>query len=255
MSDTERITLYAASDSPFPHRVRLALEEAKATYDIIWIDLMNKEEWYEKKVNPAGGKVPFLVYGGPKLQPDEAPTPESFKFAESVVILEFLADIFPDAHLLPADPTLRARARFFYHEVDNKLLKAFLGWVFMSVPTEALLSTLEYFQSLLPPTGYVAGEWSIADASITPVLARFMYSATTGRGAFKPEVAKEALEAFESSRFTRLRKYYEDNMARPSMAKTWDQAELQPRFEQRLDRFFKTGIINSEVRVPLPPAQ
>ncbi|KAI0674582.1 thioredoxin-like protein [Trametes maxima] len=255
MSDSKRITLYAASDSPFPHRVRLALEEAKATYDIIWIDLMDKQEWYEKKVNPAGGRVPFLVYGGPKLQPDQAPPSESFKLAESLVILEFLADIFPDAHLLPADPTLRARARFFYHEVDNKLLKAFLGWVFMSAPTEALLSTLDYFQSLLPPTGYVAGEWSIADASIMPVLARFMFSATTGRGIFKPGVAKEALEAFQSPRFTRLRKYYEDNMARPSMAKTWDQDELRPRFEQRLDRFIKTGIISSDFRVPIPSAQ
>ena len=38
-------------------QVRLALEEANAQYDTILIDLMNKEEWYEKKVNPAGGKV------------------------------------------------------------------------------------------------------------------------------------------------------------------------------------------------------
>ena len=76
MSDTKRITLYAAvvrpfllptnnaliptlsrQDSPFPHRVRLALEEAGAKYDIIWIDLIKKQEWYEKKVYPAGAKV------------------------------------------------------------------------------------------------------------------------------------------------------------------------------------------------------
>ena len=76
MSDTKRLTLYAAvvcfsrlisdvvtqrtlryQDSPFPHRVMLALEEAGAKYDIIWIDLMNKQEWYEKKVNPEGAKV------------------------------------------------------------------------------------------------------------------------------------------------------------------------------------------------------
>lgn len=74
MSDTKRITLYAAvvspichlvsqtlsdnqQDSPFPHRVRLALEEAKATYEIIWIDLIEKPEWYEKKVYPGEGRV------------------------------------------------------------------------------------------------------------------------------------------------------------------------------------------------------
>ena len=75
MSETKRITLYAAvvsplylhlvskisshnqQDSPFPHRVRLALEEAKATYDVIWIDLIEKPEWYEKKVYPGEGRV------------------------------------------------------------------------------------------------------------------------------------------------------------------------------------------------------
>ena len=35
----------------------IALEEANAKYDIIWIDLINKPDWYEKKVYPAA-KVP-----------------------------------------------------------------------------------------------------------------------------------------------------------------------------------------------------
>ena len=35
----------------------LALEEAKAEYDIIWINLPDKPKWYEEKVNTHNGKV------------------------------------------------------------------------------------------------------------------------------------------------------------------------------------------------------
>lgn len=38
--------------------MRLALEEAGVTYDIIWINLIHdKQEWFEQKVNVGVGKV------------------------------------------------------------------------------------------------------------------------------------------------------------------------------------------------------
>ncbi|KAI9061579.1 glutathione transferase omega class [Trametes sanguinea] len=252
MSDTKRITLYSAIDSPFPHRVRLALEEAGATYDVILIDLMNKEEWYEKKVNPAGGKVPFLVYGGPKLHPDEAPAADAVKIPESIVILEFLADIFPNAHLLPEDPVLRARVRLWNVAVDTKLLKALLGFLFLGEPLESILGVLEEFQAKMPPTGFAVGEWSIADAAFIPTLARLRLMIKTGLGNFTPEVAKEGMEALQSPRFARLQKYWEDIAARPSMLKTWNEEEVKAEAIRRMDRFRKTGIMNSEMRAPIP---
>lgn len=42
-------------------QVRLALEEAKANYDVIWIDLVDKPEWYAQKVNTEGGKVSLTL--------------------------------------------------------------------------------------------------------------------------------------------------------------------------------------------------
>ncbi|KAI0327598.1 hypothetical protein GY45DRAFT_1347646 [Cubamyces sp. BRFM 1775] len=252
MSQQKRITLYSAIDSPFPHRVRLALEEANAQYDTILIDLMAKEEWYEKKVNPAGGKVPLLVYGGPELHPNEEPTADSVKITESIIILEFLADIFPEAHLLPVDPVLRARARLFCVAVDTKLLRPFMGFHFMGVPLDALLSVLEEFQAMLPPTGFVVGRWSIADAAIAPLLTRLFMALKYNLGTFTPEVAKQGLEAFESPRFDRLRQYYKDLVGRPSMSKTWDEEAVKATFQRRLDRFRKTGVINNELRLPVP---
>ncbi|KAI9061581.1 glutathione transferase omega class [Trametes sanguinea] len=252
MSETPRITVYVAADSPFPQRVLLALEEAGATYDAIWIDLMNKEEWYEKMVNPAGGKVPFLVYGGPKLHPGEAPSADAVKIPESRVILEFLADIFPTAHLLPKDPVLRARARLFITTVDTKLIKALVGFLFLRAPLEDLLAVFEELQAALPPTGFAVGEWSIADACLIPVLLRVRSLLENAMGHYPAEVAKEGVDALRSPRFARLQQYYEDVMARPSTAKTWDEETVKASFARRMDRFLKTGIINNEERVPIP---
>ncbi len=42
-----------SQESPFPHRVRLALEEAQVPYDIISVSLLSdKPEWFGKNVYP-----------------------------------------------------------------------------------------------------------------------------------------------------------------------------------------------------------
>ncbi|KAI0360301.1 thioredoxin-like protein [Trametes cingulata] len=248
MTEQKRLTLYAAVDSPFVHRVRLGLEEAKATYNIIWIDLFNKPDWYQAKVNPTG-KIPVLVYGGPELHEGEEPSPEAEGLTESLVILEFLAETFPEARLLPADPILRARARLFSQTVET-MLQPYLSFMFLNAPAEPLLSVLESLQAMLPPTGFVAGAWSIADAAFVPVLIRLELNLKNGLGAYKPEVGKEALEAFQSTRFARLRQYLEDNKARPSMAKSFEEDQVAEKMKQRFERFRKTGIVNGFFRVP-----
>ncbi|EIW51594.1 uncharacterized protein TRAVEDRAFT_75639 [Trametes versicolor FP-101664 SS1] len=238
MSESKRITLYAAPESPYPHRVRLALEEAKANYDVIWIDLVDKPEWYAQKVNTEGGKVPYLVYGGPKLEPGDALSGDAVGIPESLVILEFIADIFPDAHLLPADPTLRARARLFYSSLDAGLSKGFVGFLFMGMPLKDLLAGLDDIQGRLPPTGFAAGEWSIADAAALPTLLRLQLALKDGIGLCKPEDLKEAYEVvFESPKYARLRQYIDDNVARPNVARSWDPAATKAKFEQRIKIF------------------
>ena len=74
-------------------------------------------------------QIPAITYGGPKGKPDE-PSPESFKLRESLVILEFLADLFPEAGLLPTDPVLRAKARLFANDVDAHVFEGFKAYFF-----------------------------------------------------------------------------------------------------------------------------
>ncbi|KAI0699159.1 thioredoxin-like protein [Cerioporus squamosus] len=242
MSHVERITLYASVDSPFPHRVRLALEEAQVPYDIIWVDLLDKPEWYGKNVYPEA-KVPYLVYGGPKLNPGDAPPPDTVQLPESLVINEFLADILPSAKLLPADPALRAKARLFTQAVDTKVLPAFVTFFFKGAPKETLLDALEDMQRKLPAEGYAVGDWSIADAAFTPFLMRINALLKLDRHPpmMQEGAAKAVLEALGSPRFARLHKYWDDNVARPSMAKAWDEAAILENFKVRLENMAKTG--------------
>ncbi|KAH7925069.1 hypothetical protein BV22DRAFT_465355 [Leucogyrophana mollusca] len=103
----QQLTLYRFKASPFAHKIELALTEAKAAYKVYDLDLANKPEWFTAKDNPAS-KVPAITYGGPDVPPED-PSPLSEKLAESAVVLEFVADIYPESGLLPKDPVLRAK--------------------------------------------------------------------------------------------------------------------------------------------------
>src|ERR1700761_1379909 len=122
-------------------QVEMAFQEAKADVTRYWIDFNNKPEWFVSRVNRAGkvriistflpprvltrlvrNQVPALVYGSPKSDP-ENPSAESAKITESLVILEFIADLYPDSGLLPKDPVERARVRFFIDAFTANVFK------------------------------------------------------------------------------------------------------------------------------------
>ncbi|TFK81623.1 thioredoxin-like protein [Polyporus arcularius HHB13444] len=250
MPATKRLTLYNSVDSPYPHRVRLALEEAGAKYDIIWINLLSKPEWYKKVYSHA--KVPFLVYGGPALHEGEVPSPEAETISESMVILEFLVDLFPEAHLLPTEPVQRAKARFFIKTTEEKFCKVFFSFIFLGGEVDSMLAAVEEMQALLPDAGFAVGRWSIADAAFVPFLLRLDRSLRNNVGVFAAGVAKKTLNALYEPKFSRIRRYLEDNLARDSMIKTWNEPAVMAQMERRLDRMRRTGVINADLSVPVP---
>ena len=70
-----------------------------------------------------------MTYGGPKVDPSN-PSPESFKLAESLILLGFIADLFPSANLYTNDPVQRAQVCFFIDTFSNNFVDqwyAFLG--------------------------------------------------------------------------------------------------------------------------------
>ncbi|KAJ7636623.1 glutathione S-transferase [Roridomyces roridus] len=207
---SEQLTLYTAKICPFAHRVELALAEAKAGYTRCEIDLSNKPEWYAPKVNPAS-KVPAIAYGGPQAPP-ELPAPESVKIAESLILVEFIADLYPNSNILPKDPVQRARTRFFIDFVSTTFIPAYMGPVTRGQSFEPFWAAL-----------------------ITPFFARMEVWMKNDIGAYKAgEGIKAAAEFFEGERFKRLREYYEAIKGRESFKETFDENYIKEKYAARL---------------------
>jgi glutathione S-transferase len=118
-------------------------------------------------------QVPTLTYGGPSVDPED-PSPLSAKITESNVILEFLADLYPDSGLLPKDPVLRAKVRFFVDATTKHVENPLYDFVRGQGSYEDVLKGFEFFQGLLEEAeDFAVGDcYTIADACISPHLAR-----------------------------------------------------------------------------------
>ncbi|OCH87043.1 glutathione S-transferase [Obba rivulosa] len=237
----EQITLYAAYISPFAQAVDLALLQAQAKYTRYEIDLKNKPDWYLAQVNPVG-KVPTIAYGGPIVLPEQ-PSPESVKLRESRVILEFIADLFPEAHLLPKDPILRAKARFFLDFVHTKFIPPWVGHFRLGHPAEPFFAALEELQALLPSSGFAVGEWSIADAAAAPVLARMEVFLELNHplSGWSGDEARRVLDTLKTSRFARINQYLNDLMEQPSFKATFDKTKVMVGLKPWFDHLYLRG--------------
>lgn len=205
------------------------------------IDLQNKPAWYAPKVNSAS-KVPAIAYGGPKVPPDQ-PSSESVKITESLVLLEFVADLFPNSRLLPADPVQRARARFFVEAVSTKLVPAWMTLLKSGTPesSQAFLNAVESIQALLPPQGFAIGEYSIADISVAPFVARAHVALGNEIGAYAVGEGKKILDALQQPRFSRFQTYWADLQARPSFQATFN--KVRPAVRRRMVGRRNTGSL------------
>ncbi|KAJ6605274.1 glutathione S-transferase [Mycena vulgaris] len=207
----EQITLYTSAGCPYAHRVELALAEAKVDFTRVEIDLGNKPEWYASKVNPASK----VAYGGPQVPPDQ-PSPESIRLAESLILVEFVADLYPASALLPTDAVLRAKTRFIIDVVSTKFGPAFMAPLVRGESFAALWDVLEALQSLLPTDK------------------PFAVALKNDIGAYKEGEGTKAAEYFFSGgRFARLVKYFDEIKARESFKTTFSAKGIKEKYGER----------------------
>ncbi|KAG2152618.1 glutathione S-transferase C-terminal-like protein [Suillus bovinus] len=218
-----QITLYTAKICPYAQRTEIALAEVGAPFKRYEIDLGNKPEWYAPKVNPAS-KVPAIAYGGPDAPP-ENPSPESVKLAESLILVEFIGDLYPSSGIVPADPVLRAQARFFIEVVSTKFGPNFMKFITGSPEGThtALLAAVEAIQDILPDgVKYaVSDQYTIADIALAPFWARLNVLVQKGIGAYKDEDRKNFLKGLEDPKYAKLNSYVQRLLARQSFKSTF----------------------------------
>ncbi|XP_071701444.1 probable glutathione S-transferase [Rutidosis leptorrhynchoides] len=104
----DEVKLYSLSGSPFVCRAKIAL-------NIKGIEYENMEETFGNfsadllKYNPVYKKVPVLVHNGKAI-------------CESLVIVEYIDDVWKAVPLLPQDPHEKAIARFCAKFIDDKFI-------------------------------------------------------------------------------------------------------------------------------------
>ncbi|MFZ0343242.1 MAG: glutathione S-transferase family protein [Gaiellaceae bacterium] len=153
------ITLYNAARCPYVARVRIVLAEKGIETETVEIDLSDRPDWFYEK-NPAG-RVPVIEEdGGPPLP-------------ESVVIMEFLEERYPEPSLLPADPAERAAVRllvFRDHELTSPYYALRRG---EDGAREQFDAALGRFDALLAERPYLSGaEYGLADIALVPWVLR-----------------------------------------------------------------------------------
>ncbi|WP_091737506.1 glutathione S-transferase family protein [Phenylobacterium immobile] len=95
------LTLISTQTCPYVQRAAIALREKGVAFEIQYVDLQNKPDWF-LAISPLG-KVPVLRI-------DRPGEPEAILF-ESMVILEYLEETADGPKLHPADPLAKARRR------------------------------------------------------------------------------------------------------------------------------------------------
>lgn len=84
------------------------------------------------------------------------------------------------------------------------------------------MGAVEFIQQLLPEEGFAVGKWSIADAAVTPFLARGEVILKNDIGKYEEGKGKAAWAKVESDpKYARFRKYLADVKSRDSFKETF----------------------------------
>ncbi|XP_076934447.1 putative glutathione S-transferase [Bidens hawaiensis] len=131
---SDEVKLYATAGSPFVSRVELALNLKGISYDILQEDLKNKSTQL-LNYNPVRKEVPVLVHNGKPI-------------SESLVIVEYIDDVWTGYPILPLDPYQKSVARFWARFIDSTCIPALFKVFGNNGAEQAIAEAWEHLQKL-----------------------------------------------------------------------------------------------------------
>jgi len=152
----------------------LAMRVSGIEFDEQLIPLF-EADWAERKASLPSGTVPVLKHDGNVIW-------------ETLAILEYVAEVWPEAHLWPSDPAARARARVVSNEMHagfTKVRGAMPMNIRASYPGRGMhegvaedIARIEFLWTECRNTfggngDFLFGDFSNADAMFAPIVSRF----------------------------------------------------------------------------------
>ncbi|KAL6905235.1 hypothetical protein ACP4OV_002836 [Aristida adscensionis] len=137
MPGKEDIKVLGTLVSPFVIHVRMALIMKGVSYEYLQEDLSNKSELLLSS-NPVHKKVPVLIHNSKPI-------------CESLIIVQYIDEVFAGPSILPADPYKRAIARFWTAYIEDMLFPAWFGIVKATTEvekTQKIKETLDAIEHL-----------------------------------------------------------------------------------------------------------
>ncbi|XP_063987352.1 pyrimidodiazepine synthase-like [Diachasmimorpha longicaudata] len=137
-----KLRLYSMRFCPYAQRVHLVLDQKKIPYDVVFINLGDKPDWYLEK-NPLG-KVPSI----------ELPTGDIL--FESLLITDYLNEAHAQSNLYPDDPLLKAKDKLLIERFNSVISLMYKLYLEPSVDRELFeeaLKGLEIFDRELGKRG------------------------------------------------------------------------------------------------------
>ncbi len=180
------ITFFDYPASPNCRKVRIALAEKGLDFERRIIDISKGEQRSDSylQINPHG-KIPALR----DEQIGEDGSVREVLVYDSTIINEYLEEAYPEPSLFPQNPADRAMARILEDWADNLLTEPigvlYAQFVFTSESRRnhsrieaarmRIIELMRRAESILSDKRpYLLGEYSIADAALTPSLAYAM---------------------------------------------------------------------------------